>query len=109
MDRGVGYTPYGEHFMMQCGMEIVLADGTSPLKPVWAELKILPAGLFLNGDTDHLWMVSLPKATTVSVQEMGIWLMPEPPAFKPFCITFDKIEDVVEIVESLTSSPFANL
>src|SRR5690606_31499407 len=25
MDRGVGYTPYGEHFMMQCGMEVVLA------------------------------------------------------------------------------------
>ena len=28
MDRGVGYTPYGEHFLMQCGMEVVLAfDG----------------------------------------------------------------------------------
>ncbi|EZQ20311.1 hypothetical protein CF98_01540 [Halopseudomonas bauzanensis] len=26
MDRGVGYTPYGEHFMMQCGMEVVLAE-----------------------------------------------------------------------------------
>ena len=27
MDRGVGYTPYGEHFLMQCGMEVVLANG----------------------------------------------------------------------------------
>lgn len=27
LDRGVGYTPYGEHFMFQCGMEVVLADG----------------------------------------------------------------------------------
>ena len=27
MDRGVGYTPYGEHFLMQCGMELVLANG----------------------------------------------------------------------------------
>ena len=27
MDRGVGYTPYGEHFMMQCGMEVVMANG----------------------------------------------------------------------------------
>ena len=26
MDRGVGYTPYGEHFMMQCGMEVVLGN-----------------------------------------------------------------------------------
>lgn len=28
LDRGVGYTPYGEHFQMQCGMQVLLADGT---------------------------------------------------------------------------------
>src|SRR5262249_44280972 len=27
LERGVGYTPYGDHFMMQCGMEVVLANG----------------------------------------------------------------------------------
>ena len=27
-DRGVGYTPYGEHFTAQCGMQVILADGT---------------------------------------------------------------------------------
>ena len=27
LDHGVGYTPYGDHFMMQCGMEVVLANG----------------------------------------------------------------------------------
>lgn len=27
VDRGVGYTPYGEHFMFSCGMEVVLANG----------------------------------------------------------------------------------
>ncbi|MGC3976705.1 MAG: FAD-dependent oxidoreductase [Nitrospira sp.] len=27
LDRGVGYTPYGEHFMNACGMEVVLANG----------------------------------------------------------------------------------
>ncbi|MEY3123461.1 MAG: hypothetical protein RI993_2286 [Pseudomonadota bacterium] len=27
LDRGVGYTPYGEHFMFACGMEVVLANG----------------------------------------------------------------------------------
>ena len=27
VDRGVGYTPYGEHFLFSCGMEVVLADG----------------------------------------------------------------------------------
>jgi 4-cresol dehydrogenase (hydroxylating) len=27
LDHGVGYTPYGDHFGMQCGMEVVLANG----------------------------------------------------------------------------------
>lgn len=27
LDRGVGYTPYGEHFLFACGMEVVLPDG----------------------------------------------------------------------------------
>ncbi|MGR6035340.1 MAG: FAD-binding oxidoreductase [Candidatus Nitrosoglobus sp.] len=27
LDRGVGYTPYSEHFMFSCGMEVVLANG----------------------------------------------------------------------------------
>ena len=26
LDRGVGYTPYGEHFTFQCGMEVVLPN-----------------------------------------------------------------------------------
>lgn len=28
LERGVGYTPYGDRFMWQCGMQVVLADGT---------------------------------------------------------------------------------
>ncbi|KAK8203382.1 hypothetical protein M8818_005273 [Zalaria obscura] len=27
LDRGVGYTPYGDHFGMHCGMEVVLPNG----------------------------------------------------------------------------------
>lgn len=27
LDRGVGYTPYGDHFMWQTGMEVVLPQG----------------------------------------------------------------------------------
>jgi hypothetical protein len=28
VERGVGYTPYGDHCMMHCGMEVVLPDGS---------------------------------------------------------------------------------
>jgi len=28
IERGVGYTPYGDHWMVHCGMEVILPDGT---------------------------------------------------------------------------------
>ena len=28
LERGVGYTPYGDRFLWQCGMQLILADGT---------------------------------------------------------------------------------
>ena len=77
LDRGVGYTPYGEHFMFACGMEVVLANG-----------EVLRTG-----------MGSMPNSNTWQVFKWGYGpyldgiftqsnygrnvgsLMPEPPAF----------------------------
>lgn len=28
LERGIGYTPYGDHWSMHCGLEIVLSDGS---------------------------------------------------------------------------------
>lgn len=35
LDRGVGYTPYGDHYASHCGMEIVMPTGevSPPLSP----------------------------------------------------------------------------
>lgn len=100
MDRGVGYTPYGEHFLMQCGMEVVLADG-----------QVLRTGMgSIPGD--KAWQVfkwgygpTLDGMFTQSnygiCTKMGFWLMPKPPVFKPFAISFDKEEDIGDIVEML--------
>lgn len=100
MDRGVGYTPYGEHFLMQCGMEVVLADG-----------QVLRTGMgSIPGD--KAWQVfkwgygpTLDGMFTQSnygiCTKMGFWLMPKPPVFKPFAIKFDNEADIGEIVEML--------
>jgi 4-cresol dehydrogenase (hydroxylating) len=100
LDRGVGYTPYGEHFMMQCGMEVVLADG-----------QVLRTGMG-GVENSNTWQVfkwgygpSLDGIFTQSnygvVTKMGMWLMPQPPAYKPFGIRYESVEDIDLIVETL--------
>jgi 4-cresol dehydrogenase (hydroxylating) len=108
MDRGVGYTPYGEHFLMQCGMEVVLANGD-----------VLRTGMGgVKGD--KAWQVfkwgygpTLDGMFTQSnygiCTKMGFWLMPKPPVIKPFEIQFEDESDISEIVELLRPLRIANI
>lgn len=100
LDRGVGYTPYGEHFLFSCGMEVVLASG---------EVLRTGMGAMPNSNT---WQVfkwgygpTLDGIFTQSnygvVTKMGMWLMPEPPDFRPFCIRYPDEADITKIVEAL--------
>nr|WP_029134949.1 FAD-binding oxidoreductase [Sedimenticola selenatireducens] len=100
LDRGVGYTPYGEHFLFQCGMEVVMPDG---------DVLRTGMGSMSNSNT---WQVfkwgygpSLDGIFTQSnygiVTKMGMWLMPAPPAFKPFLIRYPDEVDIDKIVETL--------
>src|SRR6185436_15391367 len=82
LERGVGYTPYGDHFMMQCGMEVVLPGGdvvrtgmgAMPGNNTWQLFKY-GYGPYLDG------MFS--QSNFGVVTKMGAWLMPEPPGYRP--------------------------
>lgn len=98
VDRGVGYTPYGDNFMFQCGMEVVLANGevlrtgmgAMPNSTTWQVFK-WGYGPYLDG--------IFTQSNYGIVTKMGMWLMPQPPAFKPFVIRFPNDEDIVRAVE----------
>jgi 4-cresol dehydrogenase (hydroxylating) flavoprotein subunit len=101
VDHGAGYTPYGDHFIMQCGMEVMLADGTL----VRTGQLGLEGARAVNA-TKFSYGPYLDGIFTQSnfgvVTKMGIWLMPEPPGYKPFMITFPHEEDLSAIIEAAT-------
>ena len=98
LDHGVGYTPYGDHFGMQCGMEVVLANGevvrtgmgAMPGNNTWQLFKY-GFGPYVDG------MFS--QSNFGIVTKMGIWLMPEPAGYRPYLITFAREEDIEQVVE----------
>ncbi|KAI9754764.1 MAG: hypothetical protein M4579_004549 [Chaenotheca gracillima] len=107
VDRGVGYTPYGDHFANHCGMEIVLPTG-----------ELLRTGMGAmpgkDGADNPTWQSFQPAYGPYSdgifsqsnygvVTAMGFWLMPET-GHQSYMITFpkeDSFSDIVEVIRPL--------
>lgn len=100
LDRGVGYTPYGDNFFFSCGMEVVMANGeilrtgmgSMPNSTSWQVFK-WGYGPYLDG--------IFTQSNYGIVTKLGMWLMPEPPAFKPFVIRYPNDADIVTAIETI--------
>ncbi|KAI5867560.1 vanillyl alcohol oxidase [Durotheca rogersii] len=102
IDRGVGYTPYGDHFANHCGMEVVLPNG-----------ELLRTGMGAmpgpNGTDNPTWQ-SFQHAFGPSIDgifsqsnfgivtKMGFHLMPET-EHQSYIFTFPRDEDFEQIVD----------
>ena len=112
LERGGGYTPFGNHFSHVAGLEVVLPDGevirtgtgAMPGSGTW---HIFPAGYgpYLDG--------MFTQSNYGIVTRLGMQLMPAPPGSRTYLITFDKMDDlqpVVAITNNLVMSmQFQNL
>lgn len=98
LDRGVGYTPYGDHFGMHCGLEVVLPNG---------EVMRTGMGAMPGSNTWQLFPYGFgPYADGIFTQsnfgivtKMGLWLMPEPEGAQVFMFTFPREEDLEALVD----------
>lgn len=104
LDRGVGYTPMGEHFLQQqCGMQVVLADGTVVDTGLGGQQANAAMHVYRYGQGP--WVDGLFTQSNFGVvTRLGVQLMPEPPGYRPYMVTFaqeDAIEPLTEVVRPL--------
>ncbi|KAH7147151.1 vanillyl-alcohol oxidase [Dactylonectria estremocensis] len=98
VDRGVGYTPYGNHFECHSGMEVVLPTGdvirtgmgALPGNNTW---QIFPYGFGPYADGIFT------QSNFGIVTKIGMTLMPNPGGSEGFMCTFKEEEDLAQIIE----------
>ena len=103
LDHGAGYTmnPYRDHFMAQCGMEVVTGGGelvrtgmgALPDARTWQQYKY-GYGPYLDG------MFS--QSNYGVVTKMGIWLMPEPEAYLDGNVELFGHDDIIPLVDHMS-------
>jgi 4-cresol dehydrogenase (hydroxylating) len=100
LERGVGYTPYGEHASKVCGLEIVLADGellrtgmgAMPGSKAW---NLFPYGF------GPAWDGAFMQSNFGIVTKMGLWLMPEPDATLNLAVSLDRVDALPTAIDAL--------
>lgn len=109
VERGVGYTPYGDHFMMHCGMEVVLPTGqlvrtgmgalpdptikSDPNLPAHEQPWNRAAQLFNYGFGPYNDGI-FTQSNLGIVTKMGFWLMVNPGGYQAYMITLPRDEDL---------------
>ena len=97
LERGAGYTPYGQHSDTQCGMQLLLADGTL-VETASADAKTRCLYRYgLRAWVDGLFN----QANFGIVTRIGLHLMPAPAGYRPYLITLRNDDALHACIEAL--------
>ncbi len=100
LDRGVGYTSYGDHAARICGLEVVLADGDIVRTGMGAMAGSKTWNLYRNGFGPG-WDTMFCQSNFGVVTKLGLWLMPEPEAVTGYDYEFDKPDDLGWAIDTI--------
>jgi 4-cresol dehydrogenase (hydroxylating) len=100
LDRGVGYTPYGENTSKLCGMEVVLADGSTVRTGMGAMAGSKTWQLYRYG-FGPAWDQMFVQSNFGIVTKAGMWLMPEPESVMGMDLEFDSVNDLGPLIDTL--------
>jgi 4-cresol dehydrogenase (hydroxylating) flavoprotein subunit len=100
LDHGATYMPYGVDMGMQCGMEVVLANGEVMRTGMGAMPGNKSWHLYKRGlgpTPDQLFM----QSNFGIVTKMGVWLMPYPEVYMPLWLRVWKDDDIAPVMDTL--------
>ena len=100
LDRGVGYTPYGDHAARICGLEVVLPEGDVVRTGMGAMAGSPNWQLYRNGFGPG-WDALFCQSNFGIVTKLGLWLMPEPETMQGVDFEFDRPDDLGWAVDTL--------
>ena len=100
LDRGVGYTSYGDHAARICGLEVVLPDGDLVRTGMGAMAGSPTWNLYRNGFGPG-WDTMFCQSNFGVVTKLGLWLMPEPEAVAGYDFEFDQPDDLGWVIDTL--------
>ena len=108
LDHGVGMTPLRDHFGAQCGMEVVLADGSVlrtgmgalPGAKTWSQYKY-GIGPYADG--------LFSQSNFGIVTKMGFWLLPEPEVVRALRVSAPRHDDVIPMVAILANLVYSGV
>ena len=106
--KGIGYTPYGEHALVQCGAEFATPYG---------ELVRTGMGAMPGSKTWQLYKYSLgPYSDGLAMQsgllvptQIGVWLMGQVPVTQTLAYEIANTQALSEVMEALREFKIANL
>jgi 4-cresol dehydrogenase (hydroxylating) flavoprotein subunit len=100
LEHGATYLPYGFDFHMQCGMEVVLANGDLMRTGMGAMEGNKAWHCYKRGlgpTPDQLFM----QSNFGIVTKMGVWLMPKPEVYMPLWLRVWNDDDLEQLVDTL--------
>lgn len=100
LERGFGYTPYGDNASQICGIEAVLPDGGMFRTGMGAQTGNPTWNLFRPGFGPD-WTGMLCQSNFGIVTKLGLWLEPEPQAAATVDVSLPNFEDIGWWIDTL--------
>ncbi|WP_430907922.1 FAD-binding oxidoreductase [Maribacter sp. 2-571] len=98
VERGIGYTPYGDHFGNVCGMEVVLPNGEILHQDEAKKSKTFHTHKWAHGPfLDGLFS----QSNMGIVTKIGIWLMPKPKHTQLFILDLKNKKVLPKVIDVL--------